>query len=227
MFDPVLQDLIKPGWRAVMAELKRSGGLPVAELARRLDASYMTVKQHCEDLAGLGYLERRRLPREQSGRPELLFRLTEKAESVFPHAGGDLALALLAWSRQIHGENTPERLLHAHFQEWAKDWARRIDPAASLAERVAALVRVRERDGCHWEAMKHGTSWWLLEHHNPMDRIYAQYPRVRTMETRAMASALGAQVRRVEAGPLLPGGHGRAAYEITEPEAGAEVAERK
>jgi predicted ArsR family transcriptional regulator len=74
MFLPVFQDLVRPQWRAVLEELKLSGGLPVSELARRVDASYMAVKQHCEELKKLGYLERSRAtgdilqPRGEIGR---------------------------------------------------------------------------------------------------------------------------------------------------------------
>ena len=95
MLLPVFQDLIKPQWRAVLEELKLSGGLPVSELARRLDASYMAVKQQCEELKKLGYLDRSRIPRTAVGRPEIFYSLSVKADALFPEAGLRFTLEIL------------------------------------------------------------------------------------------------------------------------------------
>jgi predicted ArsR family transcriptional regulator len=46
MLLPVFQDLVKPQWRAVLEQLKLSGGSPVSELAGRVGVSYMAAKQH-------------------------------------------------------------------------------------------------------------------------------------------------------------------------------------
>ena len=80
MLLPVFHDLIRPQWRVVLEELKLSGGLPVSELARRVGASYMAVKQHCEELNKIGYLERSRIPRKVVGRPEIFYSLGVKSD---------------------------------------------------------------------------------------------------------------------------------------------------
>ena len=95
MFLPGFRDLVKPQWVAVIEELKLSGGLSISELSRRLELAYMTVKQHCEELTKLGYVERTRIPRTQVGRPEIFHRLSPKADALFPQAGVSLTLDLL------------------------------------------------------------------------------------------------------------------------------------
>ena len=115
MFLPAFQDLLKPQWLATLSELKVSGGMAVSELSRRLDSSYMTVKQHCEDLTKLGYLKRSRIPRTEIGRPEIFYRLSEKAEGMFPGIPGGFTLDLLDQIQRAFGETAPERLLFPAF----------------------------------------------------------------------------------------------------------------
>ena len=122
MFLPVFQDLIRPQWRAVLEELKLSGGLPVSELARRVDASYMAVKQHCEELKKLGYLDRSRIPRTAVGRPEIFYSLGAKSDALFPQAGGPFTLDLLQDLKALFGENTPDKLFFQHFQKQYEKW---------------------------------------------------------------------------------------------------------
>ena len=116
MFLPGFRDLVKPQWVTVIEELKLSGGLPVSELSRRVKMSYMAVKQHCEDLKEMGYLDRSRVPRTEVGRPEIFYRLSVKSDSLFPQTGAAFTLELLENLRPIFGENAPERLLFQHFQ---------------------------------------------------------------------------------------------------------------
>jgi hypothetical protein len=47
MFLPGFRDLVKDTWVKVIEELKISGGLPVSELSRRLETSYMGMKDQC------------------------------------------------------------------------------------------------------------------------------------------------------------------------------------
>ena len=94
---------------AVLHELKRSTGLPVKELARRLGMSYMGVKQHCLDLQRDGYLDTWRNPKPV-GRPEMLYRLTQKAHELFPVQSHGLLLAVLAAARELYGANAPAKL---------------------------------------------------------------------------------------------------------------------
>ena len=116
MFRPGFRDLVKPQWVATIEELKLAGGLPVSELSRRIDASYMAVKQYCEDLKELGYLERSRIPRTEVGRPEIFYRLTTKADALFPQVGVTFTLEILESLKALFCESYPERLLFQYLQ---------------------------------------------------------------------------------------------------------------
>ncbi|MGL5017046.1 MAG: helix-turn-helix transcriptional regulator [Luteolibacter sp.] len=199
MFLPVFQDLIRPQWRAVLEELKLSGGLPVSELARRVDASYMAVKQHCEELKKLGYLERSRIPRTAVGRPEIFYSLGAKSDALFPQAGGLLTLDLLQDSKALFGENTPDKLFFQHFQKQHEKWLPIVSNEVEVVARAARLVTLRNKEGCFGRTGELPDGGWCIEEfHNPMQRIFEVYPRASAMELRMIEQLLGARVTRRE-----------------------------
>ena len=199
MLLPVFQDLIKPQWCAVLTALKHSGGLPVTDLARQVGASYMAVKQHCEDLKNLGYLDRSRVPRTVVGRPEIFYSLSAKADALFPQAGMSFTLDLLEELKSLLGENTPDKLLFQHFQKQQEKWQPLLAPAPSLMEKVTKLVALREKEGCHVRCVSGpGNGVSIEEFHNPLQRVFECYPRAVAMEQRMIEQLLETRVIRRE-----------------------------
>lgn len=203
MFRPGFRDLVKPQWVATIEELKLAGGLPVSELSRRIDASYMAVKQYCEDLKDLGYLERSRIPRTEVGRPEIFYRLTPKSDALFPQAGTIFSLEILESLKPIFGENAPDRVIFQYFQQQQEQWQPKLAKARSLIEKATLLAGLREKTGCfgrcHYEPE---IGFRIEEYHHPLQRIFDQYPRAATMELRMIEQLLGTKVTRRE----IPGG---------------------
>lgn len=198
MFHPAFHDLLKPQWLATLAELKVSGGLAVSELSRRLDSNYMTVKQHCEDLTKLGYLKRSRVPRTEIGRPEIFYRLSEKAEGLFPSIPADFMLDMLDQIQRTFGETTPDRLLFQYFQEREEAWKAKLSKGTTLLYKARLFAKIRSQEGLFIRCLHDETtgSITLREFHHPLARIFAKHPRAIEMERRAVESALGVKVSR-------------------------------
>ena len=203
MFRAGFRDLVKPQWVSTIEELKLSGGLPVSELSRRIEASYMAVKQYCEDLKELGYLERSRIPRTEVGRPEIFYRLTAKADALFPEAGAAFALEILDNLKPIFGDSAPERLLFQYFQQQQEQWLPKLGKAKSLVEKATLLAGLREKSGCFGRCKYDAEKGFRIEeYHHPLQRIFDKYPRAIAMELRMIEQLLGAKVVRRE----VPGG---------------------
>lgn len=214
MFPPGFRDLVKESWVKVVEELKVSGGLPVSELSRRLETSYMGMKDQCEALLKLGYLERWRLPRKEVGRPEVMYRLAPKADALFPQAGVSLSLELLEAARHLFGETAPERLLLQYFGQLYEKWRPRLAKAKSLVEKATLLAGLREKEGCfgrcHYDPQR---GFRVEEYHHPLLPVFAVYPSAVNLELRMMEELLGTKVTRRE----VPGGRGgpaRIDYEL-------------
>jgi predicted ArsR family transcriptional regulator len=178
---------------AVLHELKRSTGLPVKELARRLGMSYMGVKQHCIELHRDGYLDTWRNPKPV-GRPEMLYRLTRKAHELFPVQSHEMLLAVLAAAKQLYGPAAPAKLLFVHFREKADGYRARLR-GDTLEERAKWLARLRDREGC-MAVFEPGSPLRIVERHSPIAELFAQFPETEAMERELFERVLEAKVRR-------------------------------
>lgn len=214
MFLPGFRDLVKEGWVKILDELKVAGGLPVPELSRRLGGSYMGMKDQCDRLVKLGYVERWRLPRQEVGRPEIMYRLTAKADAMFPQAGVSLSLELLEAARGLFGDTAPERLLMQYFGQLRERWRPKLSKTKSLVERATMLSDLREKEGCFgrckYDAIR---GFRMEEYHHPLHAVFAVYPGAVTLELRMMEELLGTRIVRKE----IPGGRGgpaRVDYEV-------------
>ena len=129
----------------IVNKLKRTQGLSVGELAEHLGMSYMGVKQHCVDLEAEGYLDTWRRAKGV-GRPELVYRLTERAHGLFPATSNGMTIALLENARALYGPSAPEKLLFSVFQKKAEAYQAKVR-GQTVAERAGKLTRVRDSEG--------------------------------------------------------------------------------
>lgn len=182
---------------SIVRELKRSKGLAVKEIARRLGMSYMGIKQHCIELAREGYLDTWRNPKPM-GRPEMLYRLTRKANDLFPTDSNALTLAILEAARQMFGPSTPLKLLFVYFRDKTEGYAAKLHGETPEA-RARWLSRLRDREGCISEVVN-GEVLQIIERHSPIRDLLEAYPEAANMERELFERVLGARVaRRCEA----------------------------
>jgi predicted ArsR family transcriptional regulator len=206
---------MRASWAAILEAIKVSDGMPVSDLARELKMSYMGVKQHCLKLAELGYLEEWRVPRakKEVGRPEKLYRLTSKCDALFPEAGVGLTLAVLEGVKQLYGDSAPEKLLFHHFQVLRDQWQPKVRAGKSMVEKATRLADIRDKSGwfskCHYDAE---SGFRIEEFHNPLAKIYGEYPNAVRMEVQMMEQLLGTRILRNEVSTGK--GRKRVVYEI-------------
>ena len=103
----------------ILNTLKRTRGLSVNQLVEKMKMSYMGIKQHCITLERDGYLDTWRRP-QKMGRPEMVYRLTRRAQALFQADSNSFTLDLLQSIEEIHGPNAPEKLLYNLFERKTK-----------------------------------------------------------------------------------------------------------
>jgi len=178
--------------------LKRSQGLTVRELAAKLDMSYMGVKQICLDLEKDGFLDTFRRHRG-IGRPELLYRLTDKANALFPQADNSMALSMLDQARKLYGSGAAEKMLFLHFQEKTEEYAANAK-GETLESRVRSLAKLRDREGYTADLVEENPPLQVIERHHPMQPLLEAYPNAVNLERDMIQKVLGAPVRFEQAG---------------------------
>lgn len=193
----ILQEFGRPQWIAILSALKRSTGLSVSELAEQLGMSYMGVKQHCVELKSRGYLDTWRRPKPV-GRPEMVYRLTRKADPLFPQAGNDVSLEVLRTVSQIYGPNAPDRLLFGYFSRKTELYSKRVR-GKTVAERAVSLAKLRNAEGyiseCVYDARQ---GLRVMEYHSLLTELIEEFPNMAKMEAQMFEKLLGASVERTE-----------------------------
>ena len=184
----------------VLNVLKRTQGLSVQELADQLGMSYMGIKDLCLDLHKRGLLDARREPRPEgsTGRPRLIYRLTDRAHELFPVASNPLTLELLDAAKKLFGPASAEKLLMLVWQEKAVAFSEKVK-GPDVETRADTLARARDAAG-HMAEIERGSDGGLriVEHHCPFLDVLRAYPVVARLEIELFRRLLGVSVERHE-----------------------------
>ena len=196
----------------ILTALKRYGSMTVKELSTGFRMSYMGIKQHCLDLEKDGYLDTWRRP-SRVGRPELLYRLTDRALELFPGGNNALALGVLNAVQQTYGPAAPTKILFSLYTQQAEAYRQKI-AGTGLQARAEALAALRDADGYMAEfeqdeppAMNGAepsppgvipNSVRITEHHSPIEDLLRRFPILARLERELFERVLGCPVRREE-----------------------------
>lgn len=152
----------------ILSLLKTGGPQSAQELAAQIGMTSMGVRRHldaAEERGLVGFEERP----GKVGRPVRRWLLTDKGHARFPDRHAELAVQLLAQAQVLLGEAALGQLVGAREQVTVDRYRQRIDPAAPLAQRVAALAALRDEDGYMAESRQQPDgSIVLIENHCPV-----------------------------------------------------------
>lgn len=159
----------QPARDTLLFALKQLGPRTTAELARRLDVSEVAVRQHLAKLAEEGLVRFEERP-GGVGRPARVHALTEAAAARFPDTHADLTVEILDAARKVFGDEGVERLVTERSRRQRESYRTRLPREdRPLAERIAALARVRSDEGYMAEvAREPDGSFLLVENHCPI-----------------------------------------------------------
>jgi predicted ArsR family transcriptional regulator len=195
----LLRKIAKSQKYQILAEIKRSQGLSVAELCERISLSYMGVKQHCVALERDGYLDTWRRPKGM-GRPEKAYRLTSLAQEFFPTECTTFTLEVLDCITQVYGPVAVDKILFQIYQNMTVRLQEKVT-AASLEEKARSLAAIRDAEGYmseyyfEPEIRKHE----IIEYNSPLLSVSDRYPIVHQLENQMFEALLGVKlVRQLE-----------------------------
>jgi len=153
----------------VLFLLKTRGPQTAARLAERLRRTPVAVRQHLGVLADEGLVAFRE-ERGARGRPARTWHLTPDGDARFPEGYAELALDLIQGVRGAFGGAGLERLVAARTARQLEAYRAELPgPEKALEKRVAALARVRSREGymAEWRRARAG-ALTLVENHCPV-----------------------------------------------------------
>ncbi len=129
----------------VVSLLRAHGGLGADELAAELNVSKQCVRKHLDVLERDGYVEHAP-ERKERGRPAHRYRLTAKAEELFPKRYDLFARAVLRQVSAVWGE----RGLNAIFCGCADEMVARLRPELTGLGFDARVARLTSKPCVSW-----------------------------------------------------------------------------
>jgi predicted ArsR family transcriptional regulator len=181
----------------ILNSLKRSKGMSVNELVRKMKMSYMGIKQHCLTLQRDGYLDTWRRP-QKMGRPEMVYRLTRRTHDLFQTDSNSFTLELLKSVQETYGPNAAEKLLYNLFERKTAALKAK-GKGETVTDRAKWLARVRDGEGYMSQfSLEEEGGPQILECHSPIMNLIDRYPIVGRLEQDLFEAVLGTSVRREE-----------------------------
>jgi predicted ArsR family transcriptional regulator len=197
----------------VVQQLRARGASGADELAEALGVTKQCVRKHLDALEREGYVEHA-AARGDRGRPAHVFRLTSKAEELFPKRYDLFARSVL---RQI-GEVWGERGLNAVFCGCASEMVAELRPrldGLSFDARVRRLTELLGELGYEAEAERLADGSYVLTEMNcPQAELARDYRQLCDQELVVYRELLGAEVFRES---RIAGGASRCAYRVLRP----------
>ena len=151
----------------------------------------------CLDLQKRGLLDTWRTP-VKIGRPQLYYRLTQRAHDLFPTESNQMTIHLLEAAQKLYGAAAAEKLLLVVFQRQTEHYASKLR-GEDLVERAKSLARLRDHDGYMSECEPGADDVLrIIEHHSPILDLLRAFPLVAKLETDRLQRLLGVAVERTE-----------------------------
>jgi predicted ArsR family transcriptional regulator len=194
----------------VLRRLKRWGSATVAELARDLNLSGVSLRRHL-DILERDHLVTAQVQPRGRGRPVKVYRLTEEADRFFPERYSEFAVDLLQGVREAFGEGALRRLLQHRTSKLIERIKARLT-GKSLRERVELLTEAMTEMGFLASWQRAGVGRFILtQAHCPLRRIAMVCPELCEQELRMHQAVLEACVTRE---CFIPQGEAVCRYQI-------------
>jgi predicted ArsR family transcriptional regulator len=186
-----------PTRERILFLLKKKGPLSIDDLSRQMGITPMGIRQHLISLERKGlvdYIARR----YGVGRPAFLYKLTEKADDLFPKAYHKFILTTLKELERNEGREKIEEIFRWRKEKILRDNKDALSEKKSLQDRVFALKDVLESDGYLVDLDMDDNNFILKEFNCPIARVASEYREACKYELQVYRELLRKEVTRQE-----------------------------
>jgi len=181
---------------SIVLFIKKNKEVTVVELCKYLKITSMAVRRHLNVLQGEGLIDAELVRSHGRGRPFYKYRLTNKAENLFPSGFQNLAMDLLDAVYEQSGHQGVLDLLTIRNKKRLTTLLPRIE-SKTLVERVKEVSKIFSEDGymTEWEQLADG-NYFIFQRHCAVHDVAQKYRQVCALEPQLMESLLGVKVTR-------------------------------
>lgn len=187
--------LLKQSRSAIVELLKSRGAMSAEELAEHLAVSKVGVRRHLTVLESDG-LVCYEIERRERGRPRYVYRLTAKANCLFPRIYDEFAREMLSQIEKEFGAEGLQKILSGRADELIERLRRELD-GLDFEQRVKRLAEVVSEKGYLAEARRlRDGSYRLRQRNCPLENLAVSHPLVCQEEMRVYREALDCEIVR-------------------------------
>jgi predicted ArsR family transcriptional regulator len=132
--------------RRLLDAIKRQGAATLREAAADLGLSRETAREHLNALGAEGLIERAGTRRGGLGRPEIVYRLTARAEALFPRRDAEVLAELAAYLLAHGGEKDLRRFFEQRARSRLAAGRRRL-AGLTGRERLEEVAQILSDEG--------------------------------------------------------------------------------
>ncbi len=180
---------------SLLLHLKSHNELTVPQLCELLEITSMAVRRHLSEFISGGLIQSR-LVKQPMGRPIYVYRLTAKANSLFPSNFQNLAKELLQVVYKQYGHKGVMDLLSKRDEERLKEYKDRL-LHKTLKEKIIEVVKIFADDGYMTDFEEIDAGNFIIYQKNcALHDIAKNYRQLCILEPRFMENLLGVKVVR-------------------------------
>jgi predicted ArsR family transcriptional regulator len=184
-----------PTREKILLLLKKSGPLSIDSLSKELNITSMGIRQHLLSLERKGLIEYI-TKRRGIGRPAFLYRLTDKAEDLWPKTYDGFLLNLLKDVESHEGRDKVGEIFKWRGNRLLKDAKEALSDKKTFHDKVVGLTEFLESGG-HIAELESSNNHYTLQIFNcPIYRIAADYKEACQYDLQVFQELLGKDLTR-------------------------------
>lgn len=184
-----------PSREKIIYLLKKNGPMSIDDLSKELHITSMGIRQHLLSLERRGLIDYV-TKRQGIGRPAFLYKLTEKADDLFPKAYCDFGIQMLRDIEKNEGRDKVENIFKWRKIRMIKDFKDSLSDKKTLRDRVSGIKDILESDG-YFAEFKEINSHYSLEIYNcPLFRLATEFDEACRYDLQMFRELLGKEVTR-------------------------------
>jgi len=190
---PVLNE--NPTREKILLLLKRKGPLSIDDLSRELNITSMGIRQHLLSLERKGLIDYM-TKRQGIGRPAFLYKLTEKAEYLFPKTYDRFIINMFTDIEKNEGKNKIDEIFKWRKTRLLKDAKEALQDKKTIQDKVFGLKAFLEAEGYSSELDSANNHFVLKIFNCPIYRIALDYKEACQYDIQLFRDLLGKEVIR-------------------------------
>jgi predicted ArsR family transcriptional regulator len=166
-----------PTREKIILLLKKRGPMAIDELSKELSITSMGIRQHLLSLERRGLIEYM-TKRQGIGRPAFLYKLTAKADDLFPKEYDKFMVNLFHDIEKNDGREKIDEILKWRRNRIVRDAREVLADKKSIGEKIYALRDILEADGYFPEISESNTHYILKLFNCPIFKLASEYKEV-------------------------------------------------